>query len=298
MELKQAKGNTWYLEDWQLIPLYKVDEHRCILLDVGMTDQRQAVEDCLRDAGLTPIGILCSHAHNDHSSNCRYFQQTYHIPVAMPMGEAALCCIEGNLKAYYFMNSLEEFRANDRVNQMQVRADKLIWPEDAVFSFCGVEFGIVHTPGHSPDHICVRTPDDVLYLADAILTGDGLTAAKLPFHLIFQQAIASMRLLETLPASMYLAAHRGVYDMLGTMIEDNIARIQDRAERIAALMDAPIHISELNLRVCRAFGLHSPTKGAVSLYERNVRSYLDYLKDIGRVETLTRDGIFYYQAKG
>lgn len=297
MELKRAKGNTWYLEDWQLIPLYRVDEHRCILLDAGMADQCHAMEECLRAAGLTPIGILCSHAHNDHSSNCRYFQQTYRIPVAMSMGEAAICCTEENLKAYYFMSSLEEFRANERVNQMQVRADQIIWPEDEMCSFCGVEFGIVHTPGHSPDHICVRTPDDVLYLADALLTGEALTAAKLPFHLIFRQAIQSMELLKEQPASLYLAAHRGVYEDLGGIIEDNIARIRDRAERIAALVDEPIHLSELNLRVCRAFGLHSPTKGAVDLYERNVRAYLEYLKDEGMVEPITRDGIFYYTAK-
>ena len=32
MELKQALGNTWYLEDWQRIPLYRTDEHHCICL--------------------------------------------------------------------------------------------------------------------------------------------------------------------------------------------------------------------------------------------------------------------------
>ena len=69
MELKQALGNTWYLDDWQLIPLYKLDAHRCILLDSGLYEQRQEIEDTLQSAGLTPVGILGTHAHNDHSSN-------------------------------------------------------------------------------------------------------------------------------------------------------------------------------------------------------------------------------------
>ena len=62
MELKQALGNTWYLDDWQLIPLYKLDAHRCILLDSGLYEQRQEIEDTLQSAGLTPVGILGTHA--------------------------------------------------------------------------------------------------------------------------------------------------------------------------------------------------------------------------------------------
>ena len=38
MELRQVKGNTWVLDSWELIPLYKLDAHRCVLLDT-LTDQ-------------------------------------------------------------------------------------------------------------------------------------------------------------------------------------------------------------------------------------------------------------------
>lgn len=297
MELKQAKGNTWYLEDWQLIPLYKVDEHHCILLDSGLYEQRQDLERALVQAGLTPIGILGSHAHNDHSSNHHYFQQKYRIPVALPMGEAALCCSMANLKGYFFMNSMEELRGNQRVSHMVVRPDRIIWPEEEQITFCGVDFQILHTPGHSPDHICVGTPDGVLYLADALLTGEELTHAKLPFHFCFQEAFHSLHRLQTTQAELYLAAHRGVYPHLGDLPEQNIRRIRERAEIIAKLIDAPIHLSEVSRRVCAAFHLRSSAKGAVALYERNTRSYLEYLRDEGLIDTVTRDGIFYYAPK-
>ena len=41
MELRQVKGNTWVLDSWELIPLYKLDAHRCVLLDTGTWDQRR-----------------------------------------------------------------------------------------------------------------------------------------------------------------------------------------------------------------------------------------------------------------
>ena len=102
MQLKHAAGNTWYLEDWQVIPLYKTSEHTCVLLDSGLRTQRDLIERTLERNGLTPVGILGSHVHGDHSANHRYFQQKYHIPVALSAGEAGIAVSPLNLKAYYF----------------------------------------------------------------------------------------------------------------------------------------------------------------------------------------------------
>ena len=66
MELEQVKGNTWVLKSWELIPFYKLDDSHCILLDTGLNDQREDLEGSLREAGLTPVGVICSHAHIDH----------------------------------------------------------------------------------------------------------------------------------------------------------------------------------------------------------------------------------------
>lgn len=297
MELKQALGNTWYLEDWQLIPLYKLDERHCVLLDSGLYEQRQEIEAALHAAGLTPVGILGTHAHNDHSSNHHYFQQRYHLPVALSLGEAAVCCTPENLKSLFFMDSMQAFLSNERVSHMVVQADQIILPHETEIIFCGVKFGIVHTPGHSADHIAIRTPDDVLYLGDALLTGSELETARFPYHFCFQQAMQTMRMLEGVPAARYLAAHRGVYETLGELPARNIQLIESRAERILKLIDRPLNLSELSLRVCADFHLRSRARGAVALYERNVRSYLEYLLDTEQLESVPQDGIFYYQPR-
>jgi len=296
MELKQALGNTWYLEDWQLIPLYRTDEHHCILLDSGLYEQRQDIEDTLSAAGIVPIGILGSHAHNDHSSNHRYFQQKYHIPVALSLGEAGLCVSPESLKSHFFMVSVREFMANQRVSHMMVRADRIIQPEEREIDFCGVRFGIRPTPGHSVDPIAVSTPDGVLYLGDALLSGEELAGARFPYHFRFETAIQTMLELKQEQANLFLCAHKGVYPDLGDLPEQNIQLIESRAEGICRLLEQPLDFSELSRRVCTIFRLRSRAKGAVALYERNIRSYLEYLLDTGRVESLVRDGGFYYQA--
>ena len=98
MKLTQVKDNTWVAEGLELIPLYKLDSRRCILLDSGLLSEREELEEALLSAGLTPAGILCSHAHVDHCANNGYFQEKYHIPVALTAPEAGMCSGLLNLK--------------------------------------------------------------------------------------------------------------------------------------------------------------------------------------------------------
>ena len=75
------------LDSWELIPLYKLDDHRCVLLDTGTVEQREDLEDTLDEAGLTPVAILGSHTHIDHMGSHAYFQKTRGTQVVMSLGE-------------------------------------------------------------------------------------------------------------------------------------------------------------------------------------------------------------------
>ena len=45
MNLTQVKGNTWVIEANQLIPLYKLEDGRCVLLDSGLLEEREELEE-------------------------------------------------------------------------------------------------------------------------------------------------------------------------------------------------------------------------------------------------------------
>ena len=86
MELEHVLGNTWVFKSWELIPFYKVDESHCILLDTGLNDQREDLEESLQREGLTPVGVICSHAHIDHMGNVAYLKEKYGTQLAMSPG--------------------------------------------------------------------------------------------------------------------------------------------------------------------------------------------------------------------
>ena len=64
-------------------------------------EEREELEEALRSAGLTPAGVLCSHAHVDHCGNNRYFQETYGAQIALTGPEAGMCANLLTLKCYF-----------------------------------------------------------------------------------------------------------------------------------------------------------------------------------------------------
>ena len=168
MKLTQVKGSTWVLEANELIPLYLLDDRRCVLLDSGLAKEREEIEKTLLEAGLEPAGILCSHAHVDHCANNRYFQEKYHLPVALTAPEAGMCSSILNLKCYRLLVSPDA--AEQEMSEMVHVPDLILPPVDGPIRLAGAMFRILHTPGHSSGHICAVTPDNVCYTGDALMS--------------------------------------------------------------------------------------------------------------------------------
>lgn len=154
MELEQVKDNTWVLKSWELIPVYRLDAHKCILLDTGLVEQREELQEALTNYGLEPVGVICSHAHIDHMGNVAYLKEKYGAKLAMSLGEAGHQMSYLGLNVTSYLLPPEDLESWDAVKGTPCLADRIILPTEDHITFCGAEFDIVHTPGHTVDHIC------------------------------------------------------------------------------------------------------------------------------------------------
>ena len=221
METQHVLGNTWVFKSWELIPFYKVDEHHCILLDTGLNDQREDLEESLQREGLTPVGVICSHAHIDHMGNVAYLKEKYGTKLAMSLGEAGHQMSYLGLNITNYLMSPEDVGASPPLHGTPCLADRIILPTEDRITFCGAAFDIIHTPGHTVDHICTRTPDNVLYLGDAMMTGRTLHHSKFPYAFCVKDYLDSMRKMRTEPADKFIVAHFGIYDEILPVTEED-----------------------------------------------------------------------------
>lgn len=294
MELRQIKANTSVVEAMELIPLYKLDESRCILLDTGLLEEREELEQTLLEHGLRPVGILCSHAHVDHCANSGYFQKKYGTKVALTAPEAGICSNILTLKCYFL--TLPPDMVARESSCMVHTPDVLVPTEDGPFSFCGADFRIVYTPGHSAGHICTITPDGVCYTADALLSHEMLKA-KLPYALSHQMAKESREKLRDLKCSHYIMAHRGVCSPqeINSLIDENQALLRRRSGEILSLISRPMTASQINEAVCIQDELFTKKPRRALRFERNIRFFVEYLTDHGLLETICKNGVVYYR---
>ena len=292
MELRQIKGDTWCLMGAELIPLVRLPGDRCVLLDSGHAYEGEAILAALEGAGLTPAGVFCSHAHVDHAGNNHRLRRRYGAKLCLPQGEAALSASLTMYKAVY--NAFTPRSLERRNGHLLGPVDETVGTRDGIMEFCSVPFRVVHTPGHTPDHICTITPDGVLYTADALMAGQVLEGAKLPYHALHEEARQSREKLRATPGAVCVVAHRGVTEDLPTLVEKNLAALDRLSEELLSLAGEPMTMDRLCLDYYRKKQLLTTHIEKAALYARNVDAMVEYLVDVGRMDIVIREGVRYF----
>ena len=293
VELTQVRGDTWVLEARALIPLYRMGGGRCILLDTGLPDEREGLVSALERCGLTPVGVLASHAHRDHLGSFFYLRERYGARLALPRDEAALCRNPLLLRGVYDTGTPSELLRE--LGYMLGTADETPDPRETEVTFCSVPFTLVQTPGHSPGHVCVETPDGVLYLADALMSPDLLQRARLPYHQDHGLALESIARLQGRTCHAAIVAHRSVETDLEGLIDRNLALLEEKYAAVAHLLDCPITQEGLLRSVLDRYQLYTSRPEKATRYARNTRAILEYLVDDGRVSQRVERGVRLYE---
>lgn len=182
-------------------------------------------------------------------------------------------------------------RTTPRLQNLIGTVDTVIGASEEEVTLCGVTFGVLHTPGHSPDHICIVTPDNVCFVGDAFMTEDVLETAMLPFAFTLRDDLESKERLKATNCDAYMLCHNGiVYGSAAKLIEKNILRIQEQLAACQALITRPMTYSECHQVITRAFKLSVGHPLRALYLERYIRPYLDALADSGAVSLIELDG--------
>lgn len=294
MEIIKVKGNTFCIDTGMTyIPFYKINDEDIIMMDTGWkVGEREGIEELLEKNNYKVVGIICSHAHIDHIGNNSYLKNKYNCIIAMPAYEALVCSSTVNLKVYYSTRTLSN--VTEHFGHMVCETDIMISDNQDKIYVCGIKFKILHTPGHSPAHICITTPDNIAYVGDALISYEVMKGAKMPYAFILKEDLKSKTKLLDLKCSKYVVAHKGMYDDITKLINDNIDFYKNRAERIYDAIDSAMTIEDIMKSVIKSFNIHVKTVDKYALIERMLRSYVEYLNETGRIELIMEDGFLKY----
>lgn len=295
MEIRPVRGNTYCIDTGMTyIPFYKVNDEEIIMLDTGWArGEREGIDRLLEDNKFKVAGIINSHSHIDHIGNNTYFKNKYNCVIAMPAYEAHVCSSTVNLKVYYSSQTLSE--VEEHYGHMVCETDIMISDVQNKIYVCGTKFKILHTPGHSPAHICVITPDDVAYLGDSLISYEVMEGAKMPYAFILREDLKSKQKLYNLKCSKYVVAHMGMYDDIKRLIDDNINFYKSRAARIYEVINGAMTMEDILKAVIKSFDIRVKTINRYCVIERMLRSFVEYLNETGMIKLTMEDGFLKYR---
>jgi hydroxyacylglutathione hydrolase len=294
MEIKEIKGNTFCIDTGMLyIPFYKINHEEIIMMDSGWAKgEREGIDELLEKNNLKIVSIICSHAHIDHIGNNTYFKNKYSCTIAMPAYEALICSSTVNLKLFYNHQTL--FDVTEHFGHMVCKTDIMILDNQDIITLQGFIFKIIHTPGHSPAHICIITPDDVAYLGDTLISYEVMRGAKMPYAYILSEDLKSKAKLYGLKCSKYVVAHKGIYDDITELITDNVNFYKSRATRVYDVIVGAMTMEDILKAVIKEFNINVNSRYKHTMVERMLRSYVEYLNEIGVITLNMEEGFLKY----
>ena len=284
MELKHILGRTWAAEGaTALLPVYFLTDRDIVLIDTGYAKlDRPGLTRLIDDNGLRLRGVICSHAHFDHTGNVRYLQQRYGAPAAISLIEAGISVNPDSYRANYV--ALTYGKSRQLFLEECFTADVIIGPEDDHLDMAGARFGILQLPGHSAGHIGIVTPDGAAYLGDCLIDHDQIAAAKLPTSMFIARDLESKESLRALRCPAYIIAHKQVLTDIGPLIDRNLAFILDKGQEVLDCLEDGMSFDQWIYTFCKKENVRTHNEFKFSVVERNFANFVDWLADEGRIE--------------
>ncbi|KDR96538.1 Glyoxylase, beta-lactamase superfamily II [Peptoclostridium litorale DSM 5388] len=294
MDIMKVAGNTFCIDTGMTyIPFYKINDREIVMLDTGWGDgERAGIDALLEKNDFRVVGIICSHAHIDHIGNVSYLKNKYGCTVAMSAYEALICASTVNLKVYYSSLTLSDVA--EHFGDMVCETDVMILDRQDSISVKGFEFEIIHTPGHSPGHICIVTPDNVAYLGDALISYEVMEGAKMPYAFILEEDLKSKKKLYELMCGKYIVAHKGIYDDITQIIADNMDFYENRAARVYDVIEGAMTMEDIMKSVIKKWRISVNSTYKYAVIEKMLRSYVEYLNETRMIELVMENGFLKY----
>jgi hydroxyacylglutathione hydrolase len=285
MQIVPYYGKTKYIELGKAIcPVYYLNEKEIVMLDSG-TGVMEELPAWLQGQGLQVRAVLCSHLHPDHIANNELLYRNFGSEIFV--SEEDLCYLLENGNPF----SAEEIKlwAENRWTPGFERRD-LPYPvtvlpsRDQTVDIDGTEMQILYTPGHSPCHYCLVTPDDVCYVGDLILSADILKRSKLPYFWKYDMGMHSIYRMRDARYSRYLIAHKGMAtkEEWEELVDQNIGKELTLYQQLKDLISDGMEVEQLLERYEEVLNI-SPAARKRPYFHAAVLDRIQALEYVGEV---------------
>ena len=278
-ELNQVGEHSYYINCPAKIGIYRASDTEAYLIDSGNDkDAGRKVRKILDEHGWRLKGIINTHSNADHIGGNKYLQQQTGCKIFANGIEAAFTKYPILEPSFLYGG----YPCSDLRHKFLLAAES----DAADINDCDfpTELEIIPLQGHFFDMIGIRTPDNVVFLADCVSSKSTLEKYQISFIYDVAEYLKTLDRVEAMHADMFVPAHAEATDNIGELVQLNRQKVFDIANKILDILKTPMCFDILLKHIFDEYSLTMNFE-QYALVGSTVRSYLSWLKDNGKVNT-------------
>lgn len=276
-ELNKITERCYYINCPAKIGIFRAVDNEVYLIDSGNDkDAGRKVRKILDENGWALKGIINTHSNADHIGGNKYLQQQTGCKIFANGIEAAFTRYPVLEPSFLYGG----YPCKDLRHKFLLAAESDV--VDISDSDFPKELEVIPLPGHFFDMIGIRTPDDVVYLADCISSKATLDKYQISFIYDVSEYLKTLDLVEAMDAEMFVPAHAEATADLKELVRYNRQKVLEISRFIQSKLGTSMTFETLLKKVFDEYGLLMNFEQYV-LVGSTVRSYLSWLKDSGKI---------------
>lgn len=276
-ELIQVAPHTYYIQSPAKIGVVETSNGHVVLIDSGNDKEAgRKVRQHLDRQGWTLDAIYNTHSNADHIGGNAYLAKQTGCALYAPGIEAAFTqhpILEpALLYGGYPMKALRH-----KFLLAQESDAQLLTPEHLPAGF-----ELIPLPGHFFDMIGLRTPDDVVFLADCLSSQATLDKYQISYVYDVAAYLDTLERVKEMHAVLFVPAHADATEDIAPLAQYNIDKVNEIAGHILDFCAAPHTFEEVLQHLFTSYDL-AMTFEQYALVGSTVRNYLSWLLDSERL---------------
>ncbi len=224
MEIENVSGNTYYFPGSTAIGMYR-EGKRVTIIDTGIDENKiRKIFNYIINESLTLENVIISHSHADHSGGNDFLQKRGFTKFFSSEIEAFFLKNPQFFPYILFGSSYPEFLNTKFIVPAKTEH---VYPVSSLKNFKIFEF-----EGHAFGMVVLKTPDNIVFLADTMFSEKIIEKHPIPFHIDTEKYINAMDSAEKIDADGYIISHGGFYKSISDLKKINVGAIEKIIEII------------------------------------------------------------------
>ncbi len=284
-ELVQLTDKCFYIQSPAKIGLVKLSENEVCLIDSGNDKEAgRKIRRILDSNNWKLKAIYNTHSNADHIGGNRYLQNNTGCEIYAPGIE---CDFTRHtlLEPSFLYGGYPCKDLRHKFLMAQESDCKCLTDENIPKGFEAIEL-----KGHFFDMVGFRVYDDVVFLADCLSSRETLDKYGIGFIYDVGEYLNTLERVKDMKAKIFVPAHAEVTEDIKELAQYNIDKVCEISDKIQSICGEPVCFEAILKRLFDQYSLVMSFE-QYALAGSTVRSYLAWLKDMGKLDVIFEDNM-------